>query len=353
MSLWDWIYEFRYIAHHRNDNDRIRLATIFDEAYKSWETDPDHAFALIMEGRDLAKMLSEEWWVLFYEHWRLQWLLYCKPDYREILDLAVKAALEARKPQYADLPQRICLQEDLIAAYLEIDPVGYAEKIEQALDYVDKEIVPGTQCQLCVANRRTTFELDKGNLKAARDCGLQAVSFAESNFFSHHAAGAYSSLCNIAYLEEDFDSLAEWAEAGEELSRHAERKSLIAEFLLWKALLARRSGEDDQAGRLHRQATTRISRLLKPPEESYLDVLAYYHEMGGRLGHALRVREKELEQIQGKGMVAYECQVHIKKCRLLKQLGRLQPEDLREARHRAKMLKKPQRYLDEIDLIEE
>ena len=52
----------------------------------------------------------------------------------------MQAALEVRKPQYAAYDGRTGLFDNLIAAYLGIDPGGYADSVLQAMDYLDKEV---------------------------------------------------------------------------------------------------------------------------------------------------------------------------------------------------------------------
>src|SRR5215472_783316 len=138
MSVWDWIIAFRDEAQANGDRDRLRLQQIFDNASRFTKTDPDVMLGLLAEGKALAQQLDEPWWVLFFDHWRLQALLHFKYDYRDVMDLAVTATLEARKPQFSTLPQRICLHEDLIYAYVGTDAEGHADRITQALDYMQE-----------------------------------------------------------------------------------------------------------------------------------------------------------------------------------------------------------------------
>ena len=142
MSVWDWISEFESKAYASNDPERQQLVEYYYIAQEFHDYDHDRALALLQQGREFARRLGEPWWVLFYEHWRIQVLLFHKRDYTAALDAAVRAAVEVRKPIYAHLPQRICLHEDVISAYAGIDPAGHATKIQQALDYMESEITP-------------------------------------------------------------------------------------------------------------------------------------------------------------------------------------------------------------------
>jgi hypothetical protein len=73
--------------------------------------------------------------VLELDHWRLRRLLYGTGDYGQARDVAVRAAMEARKPRFDAHASRICLQEDLIAIYIGTDPDGNAALIRSALDH--------------------------------------------------------------------------------------------------------------------------------------------------------------------------------------------------------------------------
>src|SRR5437764_6311824 len=157
MSVWNWIHEFADRAEEEGDEERVRLWELQQQAFIHGKNNPEMMLAALDEGRALAQQLNEPWWVLHFDHWRLQCLMHYQLDYRPVLDIAVRAALEARKPAYAHLPQRICLHEDLIYGYLGIDPLGNAAAIEKALDFMAREVSDDLECRYCVQNCRTEF----------------------------------------------------------------------------------------------------------------------------------------------------------------------------------------------------
>jgi ATP/maltotriose-dependent transcriptional regulator MalT len=351
MSIWRWVRDFRRDAAVRGDEERLRLAGMLDEAYPHFETDPDRALAILLEGRRLAEMLAEPRWVLFYEHWRLQVLLFHKGDYRDAVGLAVKATVESAKPQHGDFPQRVCLQEDLINAYAGIDPVGYEEAIEQALQYMQREVTRDMECRHCVESCRFRFEADRGDLEAARAAALRGLTLAEEDASSFYLASSFWNLCIVAHRSGDFTSLREWAEAGEEAARQVDRKAHVAQFLLWQAVAARHDKDEDRARRLCRRAIARVSHLEQPPSEDYHDALSAYHELGGKLAKALKVCERELEMTAGQGELARTCRAQIKRCSLLARMGLLTEADREAAREAARRLRKPDSYLAEIERL--
>jgi hypothetical protein len=351
MSVWDWVQDYRHEAAVRGDEERLWLTQAFHEAWDLRETDTDRAGVLLDDARRLAQALDEPRWVLFYDHWLLQLARFFRRDYRNLLDRAVRAALEARKPAFAELPQRICLQEDLVGIYAAIDPVGYEDLIAQALDYMEGQVTPELECRHCVQGCRTMFELDRGRTAEARAAGLRALELAEDSASDHYRGNAYANLCLVAFRAGDDAALREWACASEELARQTDRKAFIAEALLWRAVAARKAGDARQARRLCTAAVSRMTRLSTPPGEAYFDALAAFCELDGDLEGALGARDRELQAIAGRGHLAQECEAHVKRCGLLARLGKLTAADLAAARVAAGKLRKPEKYLAEIDRI--
>jgi hypothetical protein len=310
---------------------------------------------LLAEGRALAEQLREPWWVLFFDHWRLQALLHFKYDYRDVMDLAVQATLEARKPQYAQLPQRVCLHEDLIYAYVGTDPEGHADRISQALDYMQQHIGPDLDCRYCVQGCCAQFALQRGRLDEAQVASLKMLAMTDEErsraTADHYALDAYADLCAVAFERGDWGALREWATAGEETARRRDKQLELAKFLAWRALLERRAGNEDTARRLFRAATSRAARLKAVPGESYYDALCAYHEQGGESGAALTVRDQELKTLAGKGRLTHETRCRLKRCRLLAQMGLPLEDDLRAAREAAAKLRHPEQYFEEIDRL--
>ncbi len=356
MSVWDWIEEFAAEADANDDEERRRLWETQMRAFGHGKENPDLMLAALDEGRALAQRLGESWWVLHFDHWRLQALLHYKLDYREVLDVAVRATLEARKPAYSQLPQRICLHEDLIYAYLGIDPLGNADAIRSALEYMRSEVTDDLDCRYCVQNCRTEFALLRNALDEAEESARLTLAMADEDVHrstaEHHGAYAHCDLCEVAHRREDWDALRESATEGEALARRTDEHLKVAEFLLWQALLARREGDEELGRRRLRHALSRSRSVRALPGTGYYNILCAYHEMGGELEKALEVRDVELRRLLGKGRLHDECRCRVKRCGLLARMGRPLDEELTAARESARRLRDPAPHLDELDRIE-
>ena len=355
MSVWEWIHEFAAQAEADGDEQRMRLYELQGEAFRHGKGNPELMLAAIEEGRTLAQSLNEPWWVLHFDHWRLQCYMHYLLDYRPVLDIAVRAALEARKPAYAQLPQRICLHEDLIYAYLGADPLGHADAIEKALDFMKREVSEDVECRYCVQNCRTEFALLRGQLDEAEESARLTLDMADADpspsTADHHAVFAYGDLCTTAMRREDWESLRGWSEAGEAAARRVEEHRKLAEFLLLQGVLAWQDGQPERAEQLHRHALARVRRVKALPGPSYHDALCAYHEASGQLDQAVESRRIELGQVAGHGRHHDECRCRVKLCRLLARAGEPFDDDLAAAREAAGRLRDPSPQLAELDEI--
>ena len=118
------------------------------------------------------------------------------------------------------------------------------------------------ECRYCVQNCGTEFHLRCGRLDEAQTSARRALEMADADASrqagEHHAVYARCDLCEIAYIRKDWDALRDESGVGEELARRCENARKLAEFLAWRAVLARRDGDEDAARRLVRQAASRL-----------------------------------------------------------------------------------------------
>ena len=126
------------------------------------------------------------------------------------MNLAVQATLKTRKPQYSELPQRICLHEDLIYAYVGTDPEGHAERIEQALEYMQQQVGPELSCRFCVQGCCTQFAFQRGQLDEAQAAAMKMLEMTANErsreTAEHHGMEAYGDLCAIAFERGDWEA---------------------------------------------------------------------------------------------------------------------------------------------------
>lgn len=350
MDLWAWIYRFLADARRNGDQERARLYSFFRSASPHFDLEPDRALASLDQGRQLAERLGEPWWVLFYDHWRLQILLFHKRDYVTALDLAVRSAVEVRKSAYELLPQRICLHEDLINAYVGTDPVGNADAIEHAMEYMQGQITPGLSCEFCLQGLRINFNLVMNRIAEAKKETDRYLAMDDID--DHYYSEALLNACEVGTLQKDWQSVLAWAKEAEPICRRLGRHTELTESLAWQALAMRQTGQELEGSRTYLMAANYGSRLGAIPGEGYYDALCAYQEVGENWEFALEIRGRELANLLGKGQIWRECQCRLNRCRLLKRLGKPLDDELSAAREIAGKLKDPTPILAELDQIE-
>jgi hypothetical protein len=344
MTDRDWFREFEQRARAGGDPLRLRLVEILYEADQHRETSPDLTLSLIDEGRSLARRLDEPWWALFYDDRRAGALMKYKGDVRAGLELAVRNALELRKPIYDQFPWRFRVHDHLVVGYLNTDPAGYADEIRQALDWLEKDIpLDGSPKYLILARRRWLVS-ELGRLDEAEALARQSLAMAagdpDQRTGRSHAVFCYSHLCEIAWQRRDWPALEGLATTGEELNREVGHLLEQAEFSMWQALLARRAKREDRARRHFNLATRRVAQLGMPPDHIYFDATCAYHEQGGEIEQALAARGRELATLAGTGRWACEVRCRTERCLLLRRLGRPAEGELADARAAAAKLRR-------------
>ncbi len=263
MNVWAWVEEYARRAREAGDGPRLKLTTIHPAGYRFRETDPDRALALFEEGRRQALALDEPWWVLFFDHWRATARMHFQRDFREVLDLVVRTALDARKPLFEQHPLRLAVFDDLVAAYLGIDPLGHAEAIHQALEHLEQTIEPGPESgRYLLYARQRGFAVAAEDLDTAASVATRELALADADSDRHRAQHfsvfIYNSLCEIAFRRRDWDDLERQARAGEELARRVGHQLELSELLLYRSLVVWQRGDREEARRQLRTALARF-----------------------------------------------------------------------------------------------
>jgi len=353
MTIWEWMRDYEEHAARAGDTEALRMCALHAEAYTLRQDDPARMRELLDEGRRIALGRREPWWAAFFTHWQVETLIYYLDDYREVIERAVKLTLEVRKPAFDGFPLRFGVWCNLVAAYLCVDPRGYAGAIREALEYL-RTVTPesGGDSYLLQA-RRHWFAYELADYDEAERLAREELAMCsrdgDRHLAEHHEVDTHKALCWVAFRRDDTATLATHAQAGDDLARRLGYRYEQALFLLWGAVCARGAGDERAARRLHRQGQSTMERLGQPPGESYFDAVAKLHEQAGEAEAEWAVRERELAMTRGKGQFAYETTVRIKRVRLLRRLGLPVAEEEVSAREAAAQLREPAWYLDEVE----
>ncbi len=243
-----------------------------------------------------------------------------------------------------------------MAAYLGVDAEGYAGPIQQALDYLDKEVPaePDNNRYLLSARQRR-LALEHGKLDEAWEMSQKELALAdrdpEGHRAQHFSVFVHDSRCEIAFRRKDWETMASESKVGEELARVVGHQLELSELLVWQALAAAHQGDAASADKLYRQATARVERLGMPPSPSGFDALAAYHELSEDWPRVLAVRNWELKTIGGKGRLLYEAHCRLKRLKLMTLVGPAPAAEIEAARAVIQQLKLPEKHLQRLEKL--
>ncbi|GAB4197984.1 MAG: hypothetical protein OHK0022_16690 [Roseiflexaceae bacterium] len=350
-DLHTWILEFHREAAFSEDPRQKRIAVLLHRFWLYGGKDYDSDLADLAEVRDLAEQIGEGRVALFADHWRAQWLLHRKRDYLAARDVVVPAIVEARKPEYRQLPQRVCLHEDAIQTYIGMDVYGYTPNIEQALAYMDAEIAPNLECRLCHCGMWLDFALETDRLDLADQWAERYLALSQSPGLAseHHETYAHQYLAFIAARREQWDTVLERAAIGIELARRTDQPTVLADLLAYQALATLRLGKTNEARRMLWAAIKQARQDERILDQGFYNPCCTFYELDGQSELALSMRREQLATLVGRGKTVSEARCRAEICRLLKLLGQPYEEELAAAREVANRLAEPARVLHMLE----
>ena len=323
-------------------------------AHAVQQSDPDRAAALFRQCIDGFRVAGDERAELEATHWLLQTLNCFAGRYGEALDVGVRAVVKVKGPQYADFTTRICLHEDLISAYIGVDPEGYETEIRDLLDYMRAEIAPNAQCAFCLRYRSFDLEWWLENFEAASEIAHDALSKAQSGFYGQwHRVGYLGELCDLACASGGLgaDQMEAWASEREELARGSSRSSLYSACALYRACGLRFAGDVVGAKKQLKRARSFFKTHGPTGFEEYFVAARYYAQIGDEWDAVAALCDAELEILRDKSAPARTARVHRWKCQALARVGKLDAETLQLARAIAGKLRAPHAELKRLESL--
>jgi hypothetical protein len=336
---------------NRDNDERYRMRNLAHEAFRYFEVEPGRGMAMLNEGRTLAEKLNESCYVLYYDYWRCDLLLFYLNDPLGALDLSVRTAVEANKPANRHCSDRARVLRVMVDAFLYTDPVGYADKIRENIDFIERETNPDLDTWRILQWQRGYLEMALDDLDAALDASLVYLDRCGNSDF--RLSDAYSLLAEVCYRRGELKACYDYAQLGEIHARRSSTntKRWLLEFLAWEALCARTFGEEDIAQTKFRLATTQAARLEARPFAAYYDGLCAYHEHAREYEFALKLRDQQLGEVLSSRSPYAEAECRLRRCRLLSGMGKPFDNELSTARETAKRLIAPESFLKKLDLL--
>ena len=344
-SIWSWFQEYCWSSEEAGE-----VGDLFQRGFDVFADSPEEGIHWFKKARALAETHGHQKAVLMCDHWHLQVLLKSSGDLEEMQRIAVAATVAARTPELNDLPQRVCLHEDLIYTFILADPFGFSQEIEDSLKYMSTEVDPSTECARCLLRLHSQYALAQDDRKLAAECisKHRAQNQGSSSEDTYHRCNAMRDFCQLAYQREDWQGLLDAAIAGVPDSQDYHQPVAYAEFLAWQALAYRRLNDEKEALINYNKAKTQMSQLRL--EGSFFDAMSAFHESADAIAAAIEIRDKQLLQFEGNNRHWQQSNVLIQRARLFRKSGQaeLAEKDFLEAAELAASLRSQTTVLDRI-----
>ena len=315
--------DFHFRAVQNGDFERQQLAILWESSVELSYERPDEKLAILDQAGALARRLNEPYWDLFFDHWKIEVLLYEKHQPAAALKLAARAAFEVRKPLYDAFAYRPQITLSLTACYLKLDPIGFEKPLREAFEYARQQCQNDEELRPYFAQQWSRF-LEAVGAPDAVEANWQHLYAAYRSGTEHYVLFALVHLCSTlaAYdLPAARAHIGEFATLGLELCRVEERDREAAVFTMWQGVAARWRGEQNEAATSYKRAYE-MQKRLSSPHYAIQFAATIYHETAREWADALRVVEDEIEVLRAHELKFLEAKRRLKQIALLIKLKR-------------------------------
>lgn len=180
MDIWAWV---RSTKRQLREGGHHRLAELIDRLPSAvCDNEHERADAIFPEALALARKLGNPWIEVFVRHWNLQGRVLHRHEVGEWTGEAVSLLEFANRPETRECPQSICVTQDVVNCYGNVDGPGFAEERLQVTDETLARIDPRWPCFVCISSERIDALLDAGRPE-------DALAFVEGQTAALVAAG--------------------------------------------------------------------------------------------------------------------------------------------------------------------
>jgi hypothetical protein len=317
-KLWGWVLEDFQSS---EDGAKRELFEEWRTAMDIRDTNLEAALSIFDSVTQKAKTSGQAWFEAFVLHWKLQTLLRVANNPQAALPIAAHFSVELQNPVLADFPERVVLHEDLISVYRQIDPIGYGELIEKALEILEREGSANVEAKLSHIALKASYKAALSSPDCI-DIAFQSLALCDEADNELRRVQALRQICETTSLyspEYAREHLPMLGLDALEIARRLNYGKLIHELVMWLALGLRYANDENTEKTFNFAIDTR-KRYAAPANAGYYLAAELYHIENGDLEAALDNLNTELAEIENRGEVFREVTRRLAKCHLLKEL---------------------------------
>lgn len=306
--VFEWYEAYQDKIFHGDSYGRrhYQMLEYFDEAMED-DDNPRYNIACLRKARRLSVVLGEELFTLWCDAW-LGSELHTLGDYKKTREVLSEAVLRARKPIYANTPQRLMVHVHLAMSFAFTDPISYEKEIRQLCQFVIKE---SGDCEEHITRALSilcALYLEKGDRKQA-DTAIEnlqqhvAVDIESGKLWSLNYFQA-----KLAIRDQDWNASIRHADEGmldPDLTNEPKKS-----FLLIRACALASLGDKKSARNLYRRANA--LRCDIPDADDFTFCTMYWLIMGDPQA-AINIRLGEQKELKSKGRywTQYKSALHL------------------------------------------
>ena len=343
MAVFEWMQKFIEEALKNNDQPRLQLVYFAQQADMLRESNPEVAFQVYQAGRSAAEQLSEPCWILFFAQRLAHVCIFELENLERAMELVARDYVLSTQESYTHCPINPAIRVNLVETYLYYDPVGYADTIQEVVDYLRKTESTDTHMRLQLDDFMAQLHLKCNQLDKALDYSLRTLD----------DGYGYLTLSRIYWERGEYQKVLEISELREEES--ALSPYGLADSRAWiAAMLMRTNGDSLKAKSLYQRAQYHITKINFVPNSTLYDALADYHEASENLTEALHIRNEQLAKQQLVAGPEEVIIVRLRRTRLLGRMGKIEEmnDQISDIRSHLSKVKQPTHYEQLLGLIE-
>jgi len=348
-DLWTWFNNYAAQASAEGHPLKQRLVQIYFEAdtMQRFLGSTEQAIKLYEEGKQLATQLGEPCWELFYDHQISETLIFREHDYEKGWDHAVRVATRAYKDAYLTCPVRASVYHALIYVYGAIDSLGYEDKMQEMMDYMEREIPMDADIRSRLQYIRVLLAYDRRDFAACESECQVYMSMVEGD----PTRQVYDLLMGLSYAKGELRQAIQYANHYEQWGMRYNLSAVLAHARLNKAVFQQYLGEPERAAQHIAQGKAFYEQSREERDASFYDTVCSYHELIGEDRYALQLREEQLAALPASVGLDQRFYPQLQYCRLRGRMGLELTEALKTAEAIANESVRPAIHLEKVNRI--
>lgn len=309
MTLaFEWYEEYRDNVFHGDSFGRrhYQMLEYFDEVMED-DDNPRYNVACLQKARRLSVTLGEDLFTLWCDAW-LGRELHTLGETKKTREVLSDAVLRARKPIYANTPQRLMVHVHLAMSLAFTDPISYEKEVRKLCQFVLKESGDCEEHRTQALSILCALSIEKHDRKGADAAIAKLQQHVAVDIESGQLWSVNYFQAKLAMRDQDWNAALKQADEGmldPDLTNEPKKS-----FYLIRACALASLGDKKSARALYRRGNA--LRCDIPDADDYTFCTMYWLIMGEpQAAINIRLGEQEVIKAKGRYWTQYRSALHL------------------------------------------